>query len=221
MQPVTIGGLDEQDVRFGDGRGVRQHRTAVATEIATEQDRLSIEPDPRVRGAEQVTRVDELDRRGLTPEGYRAVVAHRLQQAQSTRGVDRRVQGQRRLVLREPVTVCLAGILFLQMSGVRQHQRTEILRRGRAEHAASKPGGNQTRQVPAVIQVRVGQDERVNGGGIDRQRCPITQPQLFQPLKKPAIDEDSASVSFEEVLGARDSAGGAEKRQARRRHVLA
>ena len=49
--------------------------------------------------------------------------------------------------------------------------------------------------------------------GIDRQRLPVAQPQLLQPLKEPAIDQDSVIAEIEQVLRAGDRARRSEKRQ--------
>jgi len=40
---------------------------------------------------------------------------------------------------------------------------------------------------------------------------PVHKPQLFQALKEPAIHEEFLLRGFDEVLGASNSAGGAEK----------
>jgi hypothetical protein len=70
----------------------------------------------------------------------------------------------------------------------------------RRSSAPLEPARNQPRQVPTVIQVRMRQDDGVDGRGIDGQRLPVPQPKLFQPLKQAAIDQDSASVRLQQVL---------------------
>jgi hypothetical protein len=149
----------------------------------------------------------------LTPQGDRAVVADRLQAIQGSGGVDGRVERESRLVLREPVPVRVPRILFLNMRRVGQHQRAQVLGARRAENSPSISHGDKTRQIPAVIEVRVRQDDRVNRGRIDRERLPVAQPQLFQPLKQAAIDENPAPVDLEKMFGARDGPGRPQKGQ--------
>ena len=52
-----------------------------------------------------------------------------------------------------------------------------------------------------MIQVGVGQDDRVNRRRIDRERVPVAQPELFQSLKQAAIHQNPASIDLQEVLG--------------------
>ena len=62
------------------------------------------------------------------------------------------------------------------------------------------------------------QDHGVDPGRIDRQRRPVAQAQLFEPLEQPAIDEHAVIAEIEQVLGAGDGARGPEKCQ--RRHGM-
>ena len=56
VQAIAVGRFDEQDVGLVDRRRIGQHRTAVAAEIAAEQDRLAADSHARVRRAEQMAR---------------------------------------------------------------------------------------------------------------------------------------------------------------------
>lgn len=64
-----------------------------------------------------------------------------------------------------------------------------------------------------MVQVRMSQNDHVDAGRLDRQRLPIAQPQVLEPLKQSAIDQNPPTVDLEQVLGAGDRAGGAEERQ--------
>ena len=77
----------------------------------------------------------------------------------------------------------------------------------------AKSGRDQPRQVAAMVEVRVGEDDGVDRGGVDRQRLPVALAQLLETLKQPAVDEDAMAVHLEQVLRAGHGAGGAEERQ--------
>ena len=77
----------------------------------------------------------------------------------------------------------------------------------------AKPLRDQPRQVAAVIEMRVRQHHRVDRRGRIGSARPVAQPQLLQPLKQPAIDQDPTAAQIEQMLGAGDRAGGSEKRQ--------
>ncbi len=144
------------------------------------------------------------------------MVADRLQLTERPRGVGGRVERQRGRVPGEPVAVRLARVFFLDVRRVGQDQRAELFRRWRAEDPAAKAGGHEPRQISAVIKVRMGQDDGVDGGRVDRQRLPVAEPQVLQALKQPAIDEDTPAADLEEVLGAGHRTGGAKKGQGER-----
>ena len=96
VQPIAVGGFDEQDVGVVDRHGIGQHRAAVTSEVAAKQDRLAAERDARVGRAEQVAGVDELDLEARH-DRHRTVVADRLQQRERPFRVGRRVERQRGL----------------------------------------------------------------------------------------------------------------------------
>ena len=137
VHAVAIGGFDEQVVGALDGDGIGQHRPVVAAQIAAEQDRRAADANARVGGAEQVAGGDEvhLDAGG---DRHRPLVADRLEQRHGAEGIGLAVERQRRLVPREPVAVRVGRVLFLDASGVGQHDAAQILRAGGAEHAPAK-----------------------------------------------------------------------------------
>ena len=177
------------------------------------------DPDARVRGTQQVAGVDEID---LDPRSdrNRTVVADRLQPLERAGGIDLRVERQRRAVLRVVLPIRLASVLFLNVRRVRQHQRAQIPGARRAEHASAKALGDEPRQVAAVIEVRVRQDDGVDPRRIDRKRPPVAISQLLETLEETAVDQNATVAEVEQMLRAGDGTGGSEKRQ-RRRHASA
>ncbi len=107
------------------------------------------------------------------------------------------------------VLVGVPRVLFLDLRGVREHDRAKVLCAGRAEDPAAESLGDEPGQVPAVIQVRVGQDDRIDGRRRYGKGLPVELAQRLEALKQPAINENLMSAEVQEVLRAGDSACGA------------
>ena len=69
-----------------------------------------------------------------------------------------------------------------------------------------EPITHESRQVTAVIDVRVGEDDRIDAAGIDRELGPVLQAQGLQTLEQSAVDEDFAPTELEQVARAGDGA---------------
>ena len=52
--------------------------------------------------------------------------------------------------------------------------------------------------VTAVIDMRMGKQNRVDTGGIERERRPVPKVQFFQTLEQPAINQQSFAIVFEQ-----------------------
>ena len=96
-----------------------------------------------------------------------------LDLGQAVQSVLARVQRQGWRVLGEAVAVGERGVLFLNVPAVRQQNFAQILGAMGGEHLTSKPLFDQQRQVAAVVQVGMGQQDCVHLVGRNRQRCPI------------------------------------------------
>ena len=72
-------------------------------------------------------------------------------------------------------------ILFLDAARVRQDDAAEILRAGRAEDAAAETLRDEPRQIAAVIEVRVRQDDRVMSDGLIGRSCQFRSRSSFSP----------------------------------------
>ena len=64
-----------------------------------------------------------------------------------------------------------------------------------------------------MIQVRMGQQNEVDGGGIKAERSGIVLVQLAATLMKSAVDQDSLPSTFDQMTGAGDTAIGTVERQ--------
>ena len=116
-------------------------------------------------------------------------------------------------MLRKTVTVRFARVLFLNVRRVGEHQRAQLFRRWCAENATSEPAGDKAWQVTAVIEMRVREDDRVDRCRIDRQRLPVPDPQLLQPLEQPAVDEHAPAAELEQVFRSRHGSRRTEESQ--------
>ena len=215
--PIAIGGFHQQDIGARTRRRVLQDGPVVATKVTTEDHCAAAAvstPHADVGGAEQMAGGDELGfesrshrDRALIPDGLKA-----------REGDDRLLLGEERpgrLVPRVAAAVRAIGLFLLQPSGIRQHQRAQVLGAGCAEDAPLETLRDQPRQHAAVIKVGVGEDHGVDGGRRHRRVGPVAQPQLLQPLEHPAVDEHSTPCCFHQKAGARNRAGRPQERERR------
>ena len=84
---------------------------------------------------------------------------------------------------------------------------------GGAENAPAESVLDESRQVSAVIEVRVGQDDGVEIGRLERHVLPIALAELFQALEEAAIDQDLHVTCVEQILRSGHGAGRTEKCQ--------
>ena len=107
------------------------------------------------------------------------------------------------------VAVRVLGVFFLNASRVGQHDAAKILRAGRTEDSAPEALRYEARQIAAVIEVRVGQDDRGDVGRTNRQVMPVALAQFLEALKQPAVDEYLGGSSVEQMLRAGHRSRGA------------
>ena len=159
--------------------------------------------------------VDEFDLDALDDFDFLAELRRR-ESRQRFGGIFLGVKRQRGGVLAEAALVRELRVFFLQVRGVRQDELAQIVRAARAIHRPLKTLRNEPRQPATVVDVRVREDDDVDGFGRNRQRRPVAEAKLLQALKQPAVEQDPPAVNFEEVLGAGDRARSSKKTQ--RRH---
>ena len=82
------------------------------------------------------------------------------------------------------------GVLLLDVRGVAQHHVAEALCRGRAVDGAAESLAHQRGQIAAVIDVGVGEHDRVDRGGVEGEGA-VADPRLVSPsVKDAAIKEN-------------------------------
>ena len=113
-------------------------------------------------------------------------------------------------VLRRPVALPL-GVFLLELARVEQHESGQL---DRAPGGVDRPFealGYDPRNEAAVVQVGVGQDDRVEGGGIVGRRDAVADDLVGAALEHAAVDQHTGSIGDEEELGTGDGVGSAEE----------
>jgi hypothetical protein len=97
------------------------------------------------------------------------------------------------------------------MRTVGQEDLEQVSRAMSAIHPTRKSLMHQQRQVAAVIDMCMGQDDRVDISGRDGKRVPVAQSQLLEPLKKTTVDEEAASSALNQIFRPGDCTGTAQE----------
>ena len=103
------------------------------------------------------------------------------------------------------------GELLVELAGVEQDERGELDRpRGRVD-LARVPGLHQQREEPAMVEMGVGQQDRVEGRRVVGERDPVPDRLVRTALEHPAVDEDAGAARLEQELRAGDGRRAAEE----------
>jgi hypothetical protein len=220
VQPVAVGGFQEEDVgRLGDLR-IPQDGHVPAAEVPTEH-----QPQP-VRGPVDI----ELDdgrpknvpgiQKGAGDPGqdrHRLVVIQRPEVVQGFQDIRLGVQRYDRLLqLVGVLPVDELRVRLLDARRISKHDAAQIPRGRGAGDAPLKAVLHQRRDVPRMVDMRVGEDHGVHPAGIERQVA-VTLVRLAPPaLVEPAIQQQPDAVEFQQVLRSRDGAGRSPEEDAHR-----
>ena len=96
--------------------------------------------------------------------------------------------------------VRLPCVLFLNVRGIREHERAEVARAWRTKDAAAKALADQPREVPTVIEMSMREDDGVDLRRRNRECGPVTMPQLLEALKEAAVDENPMVAEIEQMF---------------------
>jgi len=118
-------------------------------------------------------------------------------------------RGTIRMLAGEPVVP--RSELLLQFGRVKEHQARELDRPGRRVDRATEAGGNDVRNEPAVVEVGVGQQHRIDRWRVVGERHVIADGVVRSALEHPAVDEHLCLGRFEQELGAGHGVGPAEE----------
>jgi hypothetical protein len=211
---TAVGGFADQVICVGDGLGVLQNRLIVAAQIAGEDGHggFALLGDGQLddRGAEDVSGIVEANGKfGADTEG--AFARNRLKPGERLFGFLDGVEGQRGLVAAVALLGGVAGILFLEVSGIAEENLAEIAGGGVGENRAAKTVAHQPGQVAGVVDVGVSEDHPVDARRVDGQRLPVALAQFAVALEEAAIHQQPLPVRFHQMFRAGDAAGGTEK----------
>ena len=78
-------------------------------------------------------------------------------------------------------------------------------------HPPRKTIALQLGHIATVVEVGVGQDDRVHAVRRDRQRVPVAQAQLLEALEQAAVDQQGLSAAANQVFGAGDAVCAADE----------
>ena len=199
VQLVSVRALHHDPVGVTDRFRWEQQWVRRTSEVAAEGDDAAVQFDPRRRRPEDVTGAPQ--RRPHSGRDLSTLARGQLGQlGQGVRDVVRVVQRQSRMVARVAGTVGEPGLLLLEMGGVRQHDAGQPGRVGRRVDGSAEPVGVQLGEVPAVVEVGVGQHHGRQQRRVDRKRCPVLLAQVAHPLEQSAVDHDGRGAVLQPVL---------------------
>ena len=210
MLAVAVGGFHQQVVGAGDLHRRAQHRVVRPADVAGEEHGSPAIVEVHEGRAEHVPG----RRQPRGESGQRLEVLRERtwrEQLQAALGVLTGVHRQRGLVFGETVPVGELRLFLLQMAAVGEQDLAQLVRRGRAVNPAAKALSRQQWQVAAMVDVGVGEHDRVDGLGRDRQRLPVAQAQLLESLEQAAVHQNGRVAMAQQVFGTGHGAGGTQK----------
>ena len=205
MDAVPVGALHEDRVCAREQLGAPEDRQRRPSDVAREDDPLSLGLELHQRRAEHVAGVVEghVHVRGGLED---LVIGHGLDQRG---GGSRVVAAVERLPRRALALVDELHVALLDGGRVEEHQRGQIGGgRGRVDGAG--PAGLHERGKGArMVDVGVGEDDRVDGLHVEAEDAVALEGFFSRPLVESAVEEDRSVAGFQEVAAAGDAPGGA------------
>ena len=209
---VAVRGFHDDGVHSGRVCRRYEHGVMGSPEIAAEEHAVAVDLESGRGRTEDVScRSEGEDRSGR--ELLRGV--HRSGRDQGERSLDvcSIVERESRCVLGEPPLVGVRRVLFLQVGAVLQHDGGELGCLGGADHATVEALAHELGQVAGVVEMRVGENDVVDGGGIHRKPGPVPLSQGGQTLIETGVDEDPGVGAFEQEAATGHGPGGAQEGQ--------
>ena len=212
MEPVAVGGFDDQILGVLHELGIPQDRLAEVAHVAGEGDlsRLAPLPEPDLDGggAQQVPHIRHAQGDAVVHLEHPAVVAG-AQQADGADGVVQIVEGLlmgRAAAL--PLAVFVLRLAHLDVGAVAQHDVAEGAGGGGGVDGAAVALLVQQRELARVVDVGVGQQHKVQLRSPDRQGLVFKE---ILPLLHAAVHQALFIAHLDERAAAGDLMGRAEK----------
>ena len=194
-RPVAIGRLEQQRVYVRSGSRRKEQRVGRPAQVAAAEHRPFTarrrHSDPRPGRAQDVPGASEGEV-DVARQRHRLTDRRRSEHSAHLLDVGLGVERQGRPVLAPAIGVGVQRLLFEQVGAVGEDDLGQPRRRfGGIDRAGpSVPG--QHREVPGVVQVGVGQDDRVEVVEVEWHRSPVAAAQTRQSLEHPAVDQQLA-----------------------------
>ena len=172
MNAVAIGGLDNEEVRPRDLLRVAQDRLMRLSKIARKDQFGLLHPlthhDLENRRTEDMPRITECH--SDIPQIHRLLIGYRRKVFQCRKDICLCVERRDRF-LAAPCILAVQHlrVALLDMRRVRQHDAHEVTGGTRGVDVAHEALTHETRNPPAVIDVRVGQKNRVDLSRVERE----------------------------------------------------
>ncbi len=106
-------------------------------------------------------------------------------------GIDR---PQGRAVAPVGSTIASLDLPFLDASGVGQHLAQQVAGRRGTPDRAVEPFGDQPRQQAAMVDMRMSQQNRIEGTRVEAEALVIERLECARPLEKAAVDKEAATA---------------------------
>ena len=97
-------------------------------------------------------------------------------------------------------------VLLLDLGRVGEHDAQQVARRRRAVDRPGEPLADERRQVAAVVDVGVAEDDRVDLVGVEREVAVALPGLLAAALVQAAVEQDLVVADFEQVHRPGDAA---------------
>jgi len=205
MYAITVGGFHEDVIRLPDVGRVANDRAVGPAHVAGKEHAAPFAVDA---GADTDDRRAQ-DVAGLAEHGvdvfgdlHDLAVLDRREQRERRLRVFGRVQRDFRIRAFAPlalVTLALVlGVLFLDLGRIQHDDSRDLRRGGRAVDPSLETVLHQLRQQTAMIQVRVGQQHRVDAGRREVKRLPVPCLELTF-LIQTAVHEKACAVDLQKV----------------------
>ena len=215
VRAVAVGRLADEVVHGGERLGGQVQLARRSTDVSAEQDPprragLALDAEKNARRPEQVPASTKL-RAQAVAEHQGLMKRARAERADGATGVLDGEEGLRRAMLREAPIVRVVRLVLLDVRGVQEQVVDEVGRGVGGVDGPREALAHEERQPAAVVQVRVGQQDRVDlvrghGGG-----RPVPLPQRLRALEEAAIHEETRGPRLEQVPGPGDGARGTQK----------
>lgn len=211
---VAVGGLDDHGARVGRIGARRQDRVRPSAEVAGEQHARLPRGSQDARRAEHVARRRE-HHTDASADLDLLAVGSRPEPGDGLVGVRHGVERQRRVVPGVPAGAGVLRVTLVQVRAVPQHDRRQRVRSRRQPHRSAEPVAHQHREVPAVVQVGMRDDNGVEGVRWHGERLPVEASPAPLPLVEAAVDEEAMTAVLQQERAAGHGPGTAQEREDR------